>query len=280
MTREPELEVDVFEASEGYVGRWNRLISTTNWEKGRIIHEWRTALQNSGAPATEFSDEAWSQLVGGVSGQHVGRLRRVYERFGGVYTDYEGLYWSHFQAALDWDDAEMWLEGSLQNSWSVAELRRNRWQTLGAVEGQEPQAEDLVVVEPDEDFRPTEERQSTADAAGRVLTDEDYLAEARSPAGPDFGDEEDGEARDRAGARESDRGPAKGDHELPSAIPLVRPFENLPELPSDLSEAFESFQLAILRHKSEDWQQVKRDDVLNSLEALKTLVLAPSAAEA
>lgn len=280
MSREPELEVDVFQGSEGYVGRWNRLISTTNWEKGRIIHEWRTALQNSGAPATEFSDEAWSQLVGGVSGQHVGRLRRVYERFGGVYSDYEGLYWSHFQAALDWDDAEMWLEGALQNSWSVAELRRNRWETLGAVDGQEPQAQDLVVVEPDEDFQPTDKQRSTADAEGRILKDHDYIAEARSPAGPDFGEEEDVEPTGGPSSGKSNSSRPTDDPEHPSAIPLVRPFENLPTLPTDLSEAFESFQLAILRHKSDNWQEVSRDDVLSSLEALKTLVLAPSAAEA
>ena len=30
--------------SEVFLGRWNRLISTTNWEKGRIILEWRQAL--------------------------------------------------------------------------------------------------------------------------------------------------------------------------------------------------------------------------------------------
>ncbi len=32
------------EASAEYLGRWNRLVSTTNWEKGRIISQWREAL--------------------------------------------------------------------------------------------------------------------------------------------------------------------------------------------------------------------------------------------
>ena len=27
-----------------FVGQWNRLVSTTNWEKGRIICQWRDAL--------------------------------------------------------------------------------------------------------------------------------------------------------------------------------------------------------------------------------------------
>ena len=119
------------QAAERFVGQWNRLISTTNWEKGRIICQWREQLISAEASVTEYSDETWSQLVGGVTSQHVGRLRRVFERFGDVSDQYEGLYWSHFQAALDWDDAEMWLEGAIQNGWSVSQMRGKRWETLG-----------------------------------------------------------------------------------------------------------------------------------------------------
>ena len=67
--------------SAAFVGRWNELISTTNWDKGRIICEWRDALVESQASSLEYSDEAWSKLVGNVTPQHVGRLRRVYQRF-------------------------------------------------------------------------------------------------------------------------------------------------------------------------------------------------------
>ena len=56
----------------------------------------------------------------------------------------------------------------------------------------------------------------------------------------------------------------------------MRPFEHLPELPNDLAEAFESFKLAILHHKMADWQDVSRDDVLQSLDALKQLAKAPN----
>src|SRR5262245_1921842 len=110
----PPLDAALERASPPYIGRWNHLVSTTNWEKGRIIAQWRDALLAEGAPAAHSSDEAWSRLVGGVTGQHAGRLRRVYQRFGQVYEGYEGLYWSHFQAAVEWDDAEMWLEGAVQ----------------------------------------------------------------------------------------------------------------------------------------------------------------------
>ena len=118
-----EQTVETFVAEEAgreFLGQWNRLVSTTNWEKGRIIANWRQALVAAAAQPQEYSDEAWSRQVGNVSGQHVGRLRRVYERFGAVRNDYSGLYWSHYQAALDWDDAEMWLEGAVQNRWSNA----------------------------------------------------------------------------------------------------------------------------------------------------------------
>src|SRR4051812_48188836 len=97
------------EASQPFVGRWNHLVSSTNWEKGRIINQWRAALEQQQLAVSEFSDEAWARLVGGVTGQHAGRLRRVFQRFGGTHDQYQGLYWSHFQAALDWADAEMWL---------------------------------------------------------------------------------------------------------------------------------------------------------------------------
>ena len=58
-----------------YLDQWKRLVSTTNWEKGKIICDWRDALEASGAPALEYSDEAWSRRVGNVTPQHVGRLR-------------------------------------------------------------------------------------------------------------------------------------------------------------------------------------------------------------
>ena len=58
--------------------------------------------------------------------------------------------------------------------------------------------------------------------------------------------------------------------------PLLRPFEALPPLPSDLNEAFELFKLAILNHKVSGWREIARDDVLSVLESLRELALAPA----
>ena len=174
------------DSSQPFVGRWNHLVSTTNWEKGRIIAEWRQALIDADRPAREYSDEAWSRLVGFVTGQHAGRLRRVYERFGQTYEEYRGLYWSHFHAALDWDDAEMWLEGAVQSKWTVSQMRRQRWEATGAVESERPLDEEIVVAEVDEDVDPAVARDA---AAQRVPEEWAEVQGPPIPEGPDFGDE-------------------------------------------------------------------------------------------
>ena len=263
-------------ATAPYVGRWNRLVSTTNWEKGRIIYQWRDALVASGAAASQYADEAWARRVGGVTGQHVGRLRRVYQRFSATCEQYEGLYWSHFQAAIDWEDAEMWLEGAVQNSWSVSRMRHHRWETLGAVADQKPNDADIVVGELDEDFEPAVNQPP----AGKRKSESsgDFSSEPLDE-GPDFGDEQ--ASGSQAGGQRSDEGAAiYADDQVEPVVDFVRPFENLSDLPEDLAEAFESFKLAILHHKMDGWQEISREDVLASIAALKELVLAPSADDA
>jgi hypothetical protein len=260
------LDESLIAASQPFVGQWSRLVSTTNWEKGRIIVAWREALVAQAVPITEYSDEAWSRLVGGVTGQHVGRLRRVFQRFGPGRETYPGLYWSHFQAALDWNDAEMWLEGAAQSGWSVAQMRDQRWTTLGKLDTDRPQPDGVAAAELDEDAEPARSR-----AASGAITGEYSEVSGPHYDGPDFGDEP---AMSSSG----------GDHGTdwmdgaPSVPPveLVRPFESLPDLPDDLAEAFDAMKLAILHHKRDDWQKIAESDVLRTLDALKALVSAPS----
>jgi hypothetical protein len=253
-----------------FVGRWRRLVSTTNWEKGRIILEWREALIAASAPAGDFSDEAWSRRVGGVTSQHVGRLRRVYHRFASVQASYSGLYWSHFQAALDWDDAEMWLEGASKQGWSVETMRRTRWESLAAVNEHqasqdEPLAQDSDV---DEDYVPSsvpDERPPSADDGASELVAE-RADVPLPPEAAELGDE----------PRPAEKGAHIFADESRSTIAFVQPFQDLADLPPDLADAFDAMKLAILRHKSEGWQQISRDDTLAALDALKGLILIPS----
>jgi hypothetical protein len=256
----------VVEVAAEYVGRWNRLVSTTNWEKGRIIFEWREALEQADAPAGSCSDEAWSRQVGGVTPQHVGRLRRVFERFGATHEQYSGLYWSHFQAALDWPDAEMYLEGAVQNEWSVSQMRNQRWEVLGGRPELKPRDEDVVASELDEDFSPADEGPPPAtisESVGEVHGADDLS---------DFDDRSDATPFDADESRAAEPLAAAAD----VAAPPVRPFESLPPLPSDVNEAFELFKLAILNHKVSGWREIARDDVLSVLESLRQLALAPA----
>ena len=256
------------QTSEQFLGQWKRLVSTTNWEKGRIIQAWRESLRESGTPSGEYSDESWSRLAGNVTPQHVGRLRRVFERFGVVRDDYPGLYWSHFQAALDWDDAEMYLEGAVQSGWSISEMRQQRGEATGGQSG-EPSNEDETsnVLPWDEDADPD-------DAAGEVVSG--TLGAVHSPDRDSSNDDEDGYDR-------SEFDDADGNGESPydpkaaaAGAEIVRPFASLPPFPADVNDAFEAYKLCILRHKLAGWQDISRHDLLSSLDALKQLAIAPA----
>jgi hypothetical protein len=250
--------------AEPFVARWQTLVSQTNWEKGRIICHWRRACQESELPSTAYSDEAWSQRAGGVTSQHVGRLRRVHERFGEAYKEFEGVHWSHFLAALDWDDAEMWLEGAARSRWSISQMRRMRWDALGGKPDEKPRDEDLVVGTMDEDYEPL------TVAAVEVDPDFDDRGGSSGPLleGPDFGDDGPEPRQDRA-----DPDTLPRDEET-SEAPLGSPFASLPALPSDIAEALEQFKLAIVRHRSGGWTEITAEQTLQVLDALKQFVQA------
>ncbi len=253
------------ELSSEFVGRWTTLISTTNWEKGKIISDWREVLQGSQAPASAYSDEAWSRRVGGVTPQHVGRLRRVHDRFAESYQTFSGLFWSHFLAALDWDDAEMWLEGAAQSRWSVSQMRRTRWESTGGDPAAEPKESDVVSVDDDEDYTPLAEVEPDTgiqDAPRGV-------SEGPRPDGPDFGDEDDARG---AGSQAADDDDVMPWEDGPDA-PQESPFAKLPSLPVDLAEAVEQFKLAIIRHRADSWAEVQQADVAKALDALKAFAL-------
>ncbi len=253
-----------------FLDQWKRLVSTTNWEKGKIIRDWRDALEASGAPASEYSDEAWSRRVGNVTPQHVGRLRRASERFGATREGYQGLYWSHFQAALDWDDAEMWLEGAVQNDWSISEMRHQRWEAQGGASAEEPSgdaASDSVPWDDDADSDDASHEVTSGTIAAvhtpqRSSSEDDD--EDNGEEGYDHGQFDDGSEREHAEADTVERNEG------------VRPFENLPPLPADVNDAFEAYKLCILRHKLSGWSEISCEDMISSLEALKMLALAPA----
>ncbi|MFG0267550.1 MAG: hypothetical protein ACF8AM_20720 [Rhodopirellula sp. JB055] len=267
-----DLSPELLALQQPFVGRWNGLVSTTNWEKGRIISQWRAALIEAGAPSTEYSDEAWASRVGGVTAPHVGRLRRVFDRFAEDQPKYEGLYWSHFLAALDWDDAALWLQGAVEEKWSVSNMRDKRWKANGEVESQRPTASQVMDVDLDEDQPELADANlGTAPAQGDDTT-RDYDGDTdgvQGPTyeGPDFGEEEELNKLGESGREEGEAGLAT---ETPPS-PL-QPFAGLPELPDDLSDVVEQLKLSILRHKSAGFNDVSPDVIRRYLEAVALLI--------
>lgn len=260
-----------------YLGQWQRLVSTTNWDKGRIIVAWRKNMEEQGAAAADFTDEAWARQVGNVTAQHVGRLRRTWERFASVADDYPGLYWSHFQAAGDWHDAEMWLEGAVQNNWSVLEMRRQRATTLGTIDAEATVADTGV---PWDDDAPADDVPGLPAERAAVVHDPAEAQAQRAGHGSASAEEDawsDGEESEPA---HGDGAWADADGHEPArsaaAAEPRQPFAALPSLPADVSDAFEAFKLCILRHKLAGWSEISASDILAALDALKELALAPA----
>ena len=269
-TAESQVSVSVLDAesqtvTEPFVGQWNTLISQTNWEKGKIISEWRSALIAAGATPATFSDETWCKQVGAVTSQHVGRLRRVYERFGQTSTSFPGLYWSHFLAAIDWDDAELWLEGAMRSRWSISEMRKMRWEASGGDPQHAPKDEELITSEVDDDYDAL-----TAESESEEDREEKDRIEASGPLseGPDFGDEND----EPSGSQSNDNDPGFEQESFDASKELGNPFAGLPNLPPDVADALEQFKLSIVRHRSSQWVDVSQKQMLDVLDALKSFV--------
>jgi hypothetical protein len=203
--------------------------------------------------------------VGSVTSQHVGRLRRVFQQFGAVFDQYEGLYWSHFQAALDWTDAEMWLEGAILQNWSVSQMRGKRWETLGNA-GDPPQDS---AIDSDEDAAAPFDDGEVASAAGSPTTVVAPPDSRERPATRDDESESDSAEEDAPFDTEPAAAPSPAKARKPLAV-------DVDDLPSDLADAFEAFKLAIISQRRTGWRDATPEAVIECLDALRELALAPT----
>jgi len=260
--------------SEPIVGKWNVLVSQTNWEKGTLILRWRNELIAAGLPNTVYSDESWSRRVGNVSAQHVGRLRRVAERFGESNQNFAELNWSHFYAALEWDDAELWLEGAVQKDWSVAQMRVQRWEAIGGAADQKPREEDVFVAEIDEDAfsrqsaserMPQDRIEGRSAAIGAVDAIEGF--DALSVTAPVATPEPPKKKKEKAKQTELDSS-------IPATGEILMSLKGISDFPADLAEPLELLKVAVLNHKLAGWKSIPAERVCRSLEALKMLAVA------
>ena len=263
----------VDQLSEPIVGKWNVLVSQTNWEKGALILGWRNELIVAGLPNTAYSDDAWAKRVGNVTPQHVGRLRRVAERFGKKNQDFPGLYWSHFNTALDWDDAELWLEGAVQNDWSVAQMRVQRWETIGGSDEQKPQDEDIVVAEIDEEMYVRHSLPERIEGRSAEIGAADAIEgfDAASTAVPNPVDES---PRKKEPPKKDRSKQSELNGHVPSTGELLMSLKGIADYPADLSEPLELLKVAILNHRLAGWKSISGEHVCRSLDALKMLTIA------
>jgi hypothetical protein len=160
----------------------------------------------------------------------------------------------------------MYLEGAVQNDWSVAQMRNQRWEAMGGSPELKPQEADVVSSELDEDVLAGNDSPLPA-------TISESLGEVHGS--DDFSEYDESESAAFDGDASSMSDAMAGVPDV-AAAPLLRPFESLPPLPADLKEAFELMKLAILAHKVCGWAEIARDDVLSMLESLKQLALAPA----
>jgi hypothetical protein len=268
----------VEELSTAHIGKWNNLVSQTNWEKGALIISWRESLVTAGMPKAAYSDEAWSRRVGGISSQHVGRLRRVFERFGKQANAYAGLHWTHFQTALDWEDAEMWLEGAVQNSWSVAQMRIQRWEAIGAPEEMKPRNEDVFTAELDDDVNP----RNDSFGANVEKTTEARIREIGAADIVDGFTPDDNLTQQNENNKQKKK-QKKSEHKSQQTTPAINimptkevltSLKSATKLPLDFFDAIESFKIAIMNQKLSGWKEIDPETVLNNLDTLKALVVS------
>ncbi|MEZ6056326.1 MAG: hypothetical protein R3C01_06435 [Planctomycetaceae bacterium] len=104
------------ESEEQLIERAQRALSSCNWEIGECASKW-TQRHAKGRTDADFGS-----LIG-LSGDQVYQRRRVWEGFADVYENYAGLRWSHFYAALNWDDAAECLQWSSEMGATVAEMK-------------------------------------------------------------------------------------------------------------------------------------------------------------
>ena len=274
----PEKAPLINEIAVEFIGFWNRLISQTNWEKGKVIYSWRTRLVEAGLPRSVYSDEAIAQRIGGISSQHVGRLRRVYEKFGADDApwrgeEYKSLYWSHFQAALDWDDAPRWLKKASVEALSVAQMRIARWEEYGAPADRKPKESDIVASEPDEDVNPRNDSQAEfLDTVPVALSEE--KDEAKKSAAPEETPSPDDEKPENSALLEAKGADEPWTSPVAPTGEILRAMGDFPALPDDLARPIAELKEAILNHKVSGWADVSQNDLVVWLGALRGLALS------
>ena len=141
--------VDLAAADETAIVEAARLaVSQCNWVVGQCAAEWTERY------AEGRTDGDFAELIG-LSADQVYQRRRVWETFADVRTEYAGLRWSHFYAAVTWDDAPDSLGWAEEMGATVAEMRAWRRAQRGDDLTQPEEPSELPPFEPSSVLSPT-----------------------------------------------------------------------------------------------------------------------------
>lgn len=142
MSQAPSPSRAVEETEQQLISTAQEAVSQCRWVVGECASKWTQRY------ARGRTDADFAALVG-VTPDQVFQRRRVWETFATVRDEFPRLKWSHFYAALTWDDALESLRWAAEMEAPVAEMRAWRRALRG---------EDLTVAVDEEvvQFLPTE----------------------------------------------------------------------------------------------------------------------------
>ena len=229
--------------SSEYLGRWNRLVSTTNWEKGHIICESRRGPGRPPAPrrshyiATRHGAAAWQR--------HAATRRPPAPRLAAVRAKIREAVYAAFLEPLPGRtgyrrNAEEcgWKRAVRTTGWS--NLPRCSKQRVSSLVGGAGRTEPPAESPRHRSARRRRRHGRPPTAAGN------FFFAGRSP--------RPGRRRRRCGPCRRRRlgrgGRLAGSDRRGRRPPGPGPFEGLPSLPADLRDACEAFKLAIIHHRS------------------------------
>ncbi len=135
------------ESEADLVNRAREALSRCHWEIGECADQW-TERHARGRTDADFG-----ALIG-LSGDQVYQRRRVWQQFGEVADQFENLKWSHFYAALNWDDADDCLKWADDIKATVAQMKA--WRRAQRGEDLTEAAEEEAPFDADPQYLPVE----------------------------------------------------------------------------------------------------------------------------
>jgi hypothetical protein len=135
------------ETESDLVNRAREAISRCHWEIGECADKWTERY------ARGRTDADFGALIG-LTGDQVYQRRRVWQQFGELADQFEHLKWSHFYAALNWEDAGDCLKWADDMQATVAQMRA--WRRAQRGEDLTEAAEEEAPFDADPHYLPVE----------------------------------------------------------------------------------------------------------------------------